>query len=247
MCRHRHRHRDHHHRPHSRILVGAIIIVIGIVALLGNLGIIDARNVVQFWPTIFIILGAVKLSHTRHAGGYLVGGVFVGAGALMMLNNAGIVTIHLRDWWPVLLIAGGAAILFKGARRGRHGAPGNAGASGMPQLEQVMHSDILNTTAVMSGANIKSDTQDFKGGELTAVMGGIDLDLRQASIQNEAVLRVFALWGGISIKVPADWSIAVKGVPILGGIDDKTVPPMNPVKRLIIDGEVIMGGVEIKN
>jgi predicted membrane protein len=147
----------------------------------------------------------------------------------------------MRDWWPVFLILGGVLMLFKGRARDRHDS------NGMSAEERVVHSDRLNTTAVMSGAKVKSDAQNFRGGELTAVMGGIELDLRQASIEGEAVLNVFALWGGISIKVPTDWSIVLNGVPILGGIDDKTLPPMNPTKRLIIDGEVIMGGVEIRN
>jgi predicted membrane protein len=236
-CRHGGRHRA------DRVLVGIIAIVIGVVALLGNLGIFETRNILQFWPTIFIIIGTVKLSRSRHAGGYLIGGTFVGIGLLMMLNNAGIISFHLRDWWPAFLILGGALILFKGMRRGGHAVEGVAAGEG----DEVLHGSRIDTSAILSGANIKSDTQDFRGGELTAVMGGIDLDLRQAAIQEAATLRVFALMGGIAIKVPADWSIVVNAVPVLGGVDDKTVPPMNPGKRLVIEGEVMLGGVEIKN
>lgn len=239
-CRHRRGH--HRHSPYSRIITGGIIIIVGIIALLGNLGILDARNMLQFWPAIFIIIGTVKLTHTRRPGGYLIGSAFVAAGGLMMLNNAGIIHFHWRDWWPAILILTGVLILLKGLGRGR------AGEGDVPGFEQVVaQTDVLNTTAVMSGTKLHSDTQDFRGGELTAVMGGIELDLRQASIQGEAALRVFALWGGISIKVPTDWAVVVRAVPILGGVEDKTVPPMNPEKRLVIDGDVIMGGVEIKN
>ena len=78
-------------------------------------------------------------------------------------------------------------------------------------------------------------------------MGGIEIDLRNASIQTEAVLNVFAVWGGISIKIPNDWSVVNNGVAIMGGIDDTSVPNMNANKRLILTGTVIMGGVEIKN
>jgi predicted membrane protein len=233
-------------RPQSRILFGAIVIVVGVVALLGNFGVLDARAVLHFWPTIFIIFGMLKLSQSHHPAGYAVGGAFVATGTLMMLNNAGIINFHMRDWWPLFVILGGVLILFKGMSRDGRDRQGHDD-SGMPDGEQVMHADRLNTTAVMSGANIKSDTQDFHGGELTAVMGGIELDLRQASIRTEAVLNVFAFWGGIAIKVPADWSVVAHGVPLLGGIDDKTVPPMNPAKRLVIEGYVIMGGLEIRN
>jgi hypothetical protein len=53
--------------------------------------------------------------------------------------------------------------------------------------------------------------------------------------------------GGVEIKVPRDWSISIVGTPTLGGIEDKTIPPMSPGKRLVIEGSVVMGGVEIGN
>ena len=76
---------------------------------------------------------------------------------------------------------------------------------------------------------------------------GGELDLRQASMQTEATIHVFAMWGGIQIKVPTDWSVVTNGIPLLGGIEDKSVPTTTSTKRLIIEGYAIMGGVEIKN
>lgn len=78
-------------------------------------------------------------------------------------------------------------------------------------------------------------------------MGGVELDLRNASIQTDAVLNVFAFWGGISLKIPSDWSVVNNANAFLGGVDDTTVPAMGSSKRLIITGTAIMGGVEIKN
>jgi hypothetical protein len=87
------------------------------------------------------------------------------------------------------------------------------------------------------------------GGEITAIMGGCDLDLRQSSINGDAVLNVFVLCGGITIKVPVDWTVVFDGLPIMGGFDEKTVPPTGPGsgKRLIVRGYVIMGGMEVRN
>ena len=79
-------------------------------------------------------------------------------------------------------------------------------------------------------------------------MGGCELDLRGASIQSGvAVLDVFAFWGGIEMKVPQDWSVEVQAMPILGGIEEKTVQPKEGNKKLIVKGYVVMGGVEIRN
>ena len=89
-------------------------------------------------------------------------------------------------------------------------------------------------------------TSSFKRGELTAVMGGIELDLRSASTTGgEATLDVFAFWGGIEIRVPPDWTVVNQVTAILGGSEDKSVGSRDARNRLVLRGFVIMGGVEI--
>jgi hypothetical protein len=39
------------------------------------------------------------------------------------------------------------------------------------------------------------------------------------------VINVFAIWGGINIKVPPDWTVVLQGTPMMGGFDEKTAPP----------------------
>jgi hypothetical protein len=53
--------------------------------------------------------------------------------------------------------------------------------------------------------------------------------------------------GGVEIKIPLDWTVVYKGTPVMGGVEDKTIPTPNPAKRLTITGTVIMGGIEIRN
>ena len=66
----------------------------------------------------------------------------------------------------------------------------------------------------------------------------------------EAVIDVFAFWGGMEIKVPEDWTVIIRAIPLMGGVDDKThmvQPPPAVEKRLVISGIVMMGGVVVKN
>jgi predicted membrane protein len=78
-------------------------------------------------------------------------------------------------------------------------------------------------------------------------MGGCEIDLRQAAIDGEAVIDVFALWGGIEIRVPDDWTVIGQVTPFMGGYDDKTRSrPGSGAHRLVIRGMVVMGGVEVK-
>ena len=80
-------------------------------------------------------------------------------------------------------------------------------------------------------------------------MGGCEIDLRKASIApgTEAVIDVFAMWGGIEVKVPPDWTVITRAIPIMGGVEDKTHAPETADKRLVIRGLLLMGGAGVKN
>jgi hypothetical protein len=71
--------------------------------------------------------------------------------------------------------------------------------------------------------------------------------MRGASIRGDAVLNVFALLGGITIKCPPDWTVVLNGTPILGGFEERTLRPQDASKRLVITGYAILGGVEVRN
>jgi hypothetical protein len=108
---------------------------------------------------------------------------------------------------------------------------------------------ILSASAILGGAKRRNNSQDFRGGDVTAIMGGCEIDLRTAAITppHEAVLEVFAMWGGIILKVPTDWTVISSVDPILGGFDDKTLTPREDSKRLVVRGTVLMGGIEVRN
>jgi predicted membrane protein len=107
--------------------------------------------------------------------------------------------------------------------------------------------DVVYATALLGSYKRRIASQRFAGGEVTAIMGGCELDLREASIEGDAVLHVFALMGGIDIKVPVDWTVVLEGVPMLGGFEETTLRPKDAGKRLVVRGHAIMGGLEITN
>ncbi|WP_423680091.1 MULTISPECIES: LiaI-LiaF-like domain-containing protein [unclassified Undibacterium] len=227
-------------QPQAQIFFGVLLLIFGALALIDNLDIFNTRQFFQFWPTVFILIGLLKISRSQQTSGRLIGGAFIAVGTLLTLQHMGIVYFRLRDWWPVLIIIAGLMIIFKD-KVNTQTSYLNA-ADGI----QNVHSE-SNVSAIMSGAKLQNSTQDFRGGELTAVMGGIELDLRNASIQTEATLNVFAMWGGIELKIPNDWTVISQGIPVLGGFEDKTAPPLMREKKLYIQGYAIMGAVEIKN
>jgi predicted membrane protein len=232
-------------RQRSGIVFGAFIIVVGLFALLDNLHLFDSHRVQPYWPLVFVALGALKLAQSRRSGHLIVGGTLVALGAGMTLQNLGLIHFEWRQLWPVALILVGLNVITKSfrvqgdgwCRTGRRGQ----------RDERFEHGSRIDASATMSGIALKNDSQEFAGGEISAVMGAVEIDLRQAAIATEAVLHLSIIMGGVEIKVPREWSVSVNGSPMLGGIEDKTVPPMTPGKRLIIEGSVIMGGVEITN
>ena len=237
--------RDPMNRQRSGIVFGAFIIVVGLFALLDNLHLFDSHRVQPYWPLVFVALGALKLAQARRSGHLIVGGVLVVLGAGMTLQNLGLVHFEWRQLWPVALILVGLSVITRSFR-----VQGDAScrtARGGLRDERFEHGSRIDASATMSGIALKNDSQEFTGGEISAVMGAVEIDLRQAAIATEAVLHLSIIMGGVEIKVPREWSISVNGSPMLGGIEDKTVPPMTPGKRLIIEGSVIMGGVEISN
>ena len=113
--------------------------------------------------------------------------------------------------------------------------------------QEALADELVDVTAILGGFERSITTQHFKGGDVTAILGGCALDMRSASIDGEAVIDVFAFMGGVTIKCPPDWTVVLHGTPILGGFEEKTAHPVAGTKRLIVKGYAIMGGVEVRN
>ena len=221
--------------PSSRLVAGTIAIVLGVLFTLDNLGVIEVGNYFRFWPLALVAFGLALLLESSRSAGRFAGGVFLLAGALLLLENIGIIRFRIWDFWPVVLILLGISIIWRGYEGSLHG-----GAD---------PNSTISALAVLGGIERTCNSRDFRGGELTAIMGGCEVDLRQADMPlGEAVIHTFAMWGGIEIRVPEDWTVSVRAFPVLGGFEEKThAPSEGPKKVLVIKGFAIMGGVEIRN
>ena len=236
--------RDPANRQRSRVVFGAFIVVVGLFALLDNLHLFDSHLVQPYWPLVFVALGALKISNGRRPGSLLVGGALIAVGTGMTLQNLGLFHFEWRQMWPLALIWVGLSVITRGIVV--RGDVTNRTAPGQRE-ERFEHGSRADASATLSGVVLKNDSQEFSGGDINVVMGAVELDLRGAAIATEAVLRLSIIMGGVEIKVPREWSVVINGSPLLGGMEDKTIPPMSPGKRLVIEGSVVMGGVEISN
>ena len=104
------------------------------------------------------------------------------------------------------------------------------------------------SVAIMSGCTRRGRWAMGDGHSAVAVMGGIDLDLRDAQLESrKVVIRAFALMGGIDIVVPDDCVADVSGVGLMGGFDhhDKAGPPPPGAPVVVVRGLALMGGVTV--
>jgi len=263
MRRRRDRFHRRRHSPVGGVIIGTAILLAGVLFLLQNFGLLHVHDIWDYWPVLMIAWGIAGMTGAGHASGRAWGGLVAVVGALLLLSNLHIISEKLwQIVWPLLLIAAGVRMLFRSARRRRwrdddkftpaggptDGPGGSAPQGGTPGSGPAPGH--LDEWAVFGGSRRRVDSQDFKGGEAFAMFGGVELDLRSATIvQDEVVIDASALFGGVDIQVPENWNVSVEGHGIFGGYEDKTAHamPENARPRVVIAGSAVFGGVVVKN
>lgn len=115
--------------------------------------------------------------------------------------------------------------------------------------ENVGDTDKIVCSAVFSGRDIRVDNSYFNGADLSALFGGIDMNLKNALIRKNVTIEVKAVFGGIDIIMPADVRVVVDVTPILGGVENGTRTPLGADENtptVFIKGTCLFGGVEVK-
>jgi predicted membrane protein len=223
------------------LLFGILLVVAGTVLLLDRMEILEAREWLRYWPLVLVAIGIGQLIQSQGPIGRVLGGILVAVGVLFQLDQLGDIRFHLHDAWPLLIVAFGLLLAWRAIEESRGGYQ----SGGAPI-------SVLKHWAVFGGVHLAVTAQNFQGGEVLAVFGGCEIDLSKASMEGEQVtIEANAMFGGVELRVPDNWDVALHGAPIFGGYEDKTRHPKmdgaQNVKRLIVRGSAIFGGVEIKN
>lgn len=215
-------------------LIGGLIVLVGVLLLAETTGLYDTRVLLQFVPSLFVLAGiyAIVASRLRNLAGPIV--LIIIAGAVQLVTLEIIAASDVLSLWPILIIAAGLSMLLGHYR----------------SATRPVSAAEINAFALLGGNEPRATGPTFTGGSLTAILGGIELDLREATVEEgPARIDATALFGGIDIAVPADWNVQVEIMPILGGVEDS-----RPVSRtdhddvdLLVTGFVAFGGVEITN
>jgi predicted membrane protein len=182
------------------------------------------------------------------------GWVLITVGSWIFLDKIGWIHISLGQLLlPAIFLFVGGVLVFRSLRGPDEAVPKSkldeTSASVNADGTQADHAEFVRSFAMLSGVELRPVSRPFRGADLSAVMGGIKLDLGSARMEGDtAVIEVFAFWGGVEIYVPPDWTVTSEVTTLLAGFIDKRRPTtVVPTKTLIVKGMIVMSGVEIKN
>ncbi|HEX6263515.1 MAG TPA: LiaF domain-containing protein [Actinomycetota bacterium] len=213
-----------------RLWIGAALVVLGVLAVLDATGVLESTGVVErWWPIAVIGTGVLGMVLRRRL---TLGMLVITAIGFALLADA-------QDWTtedvlgPALLVIIGLAVLAPFWSRGRTTASDTEGESPF---------------ALFGAAKVKDHSEHLQHAEASALFGGATLDLREAHIEDEATVEATAIFGGVDVLVPRDVRVSLGGLPIFGGLEDKTtgdgeLPEDAP--HLNVRAMAIFGGVDV--
>lgn len=231
---------DNHERKPKRNIpwAGVVLVFFGLAIILNETDVFRRLNFLELWPVLLIAWGAIRMQDT--SANRFLPSIAILAGILLISDNLDILPYYVSDnYFAIFLIILGAYIilqhkdLVEGVRDGDS-------------------NDFIDITNVFGGSKQVVESQNFKGGQIVSAFGGPEIDLRRADIgEDDAVINVTVVFGGIDLYIPSEWDVVLKVVPIFGGTDDTRIQRNSDdsvgAKKVIIKGVILFGGMDIKS
>jgi predicted membrane protein len=240
----------------ASVFFGLLLTLAGLFLLASNMGWVDSslRRVVFSWQMIFVVLTAFSFINRN----YFSALIFSALTTFFFLPKIAKVYPEVLPWigndfaknfWPIVIIFVGVSIIFNIFSKRK-------------KFVFLLRKDkdfnfntvggidgIYSRSVIFSGAEDIFLEPVFRGGKIEVIFGGVDLDLRRTTLpEGDTRLSISAIFGGVGLHLPDDWKVVHKVDAIFGGVDKKrsqTIEVDNS-RRLIITGEVIFGGCDIR-
>jgi predicted membrane protein len=244
--------RERYHMQHSgsgRVWTGVFLLLIGIAALI-KLEFFPQIAWLYDWPVILIIIGLfIGIRHNFRGGAWFV---LILIGSIFLIRHNFPDLIMYKYLWPAALIILGLFFILKPRRRDWHDKKPEEGtrkdSTSFGGSTESIDEEMIDSTSVFGGTKKKILSKNFRGGDITNIFGGTEIDLSQADINGEARLDLTQIFGGTKLIIPANWKLIMKNAAILGGVEDKRPnQPYDPNKVLILTGTSMFGGIEIRS
>ena len=222
----------------SNLIWGFIFILAGILYILNEFFGLPF-DIWDLWPLLIILPSINSMLKKGPRVGNII---FFFLGLAILLDSMNIVNDRILDklFIPICLIVIGIAFIFR-ERIFDKSEPKNVGGGFFNQGDGDSYTSIFSANKV----NLPHDV--FNGAEITAIFGAVELNMRDAVITNDAVINCTTIFGGADILVPAGVNIKVSGLPIFGGVKDKSIKYENEnAPTLYINATCMFGGVTVK-
>jgi len=232
-------------KHYTRILVGGILILLGLFFLADNFNLIDIHLPNYFFsiPSLVILFGIVIMINSERLGF----GFSVTLFGIIWLSTKFIPGVGFGDIFiPFIILMVGFRLLFKSSDKDF------VNRLKFRKTPTEISEDRINDIAIFGGTNKQFVSNNFKGGEITAIFGGSEIDLTDCKLASgPQFIDVVCCFGGTTLIVPKEWNIRIDIVPIFGGFTHKGKKTVSSVPLdeniLTIKGLAIFGGGEIKS
>ncbi len=259
---------NYRHPPAGRILGGIVLVGIGAVLFLEKMGYFIPGWILT-WKMLLIAIGIyVGARHLFRGFGWLIP-ILIG---LLFLADDFIPGFSIRPFiWPIVIVIIGLFMIFRPKRRFNYHGWHNKWRHKhhrFHQRHQGFHHPVewqqqdnysgnqgsteerLDAVVVFGSTKKNIISKDFKGGEVTCVFGGVEINLSQADITGKVTLELNQVFGAIKLIIPPHWQVHPdETVTFMGGIEDRR-PQDNitePGKVLILKGSSVFGGIDISS
>ncbi|GAA0555369.1 LiaF transmembrane domain-containing protein [Chitinophaga japonensis] len=261
------------HKRNNGAWGGVILIVVGLFLFLQNIDLEGVPGWVFSWQMLMVVIGLlIGIKHRFRGGPWFI---LTLLGAIFLVDRMGIWQFDFpRYGWPLGLVLIGIFMLIKrpyrkdrcfgragqhrwsaGTYKGSWSAGEYKGTWSADAPEGAVQpnpnsDDFLSVSSIFGGTERVVLTKNFQGGDVSAIFGGVEINLTQADFNGQVVIETNAVFGGIELVVPSNWDVKLEVDTIFGGVEDKRPAELvtpNTGKILVIKGSCVFGGMEIKS
>lgn len=220
----------------DRILWGVVLVLLGIIWGLNATGVTNIDIFFDGWWTFFIIVPSFISFFDKKEKGKWGSLLWFVVGILLFLSCQNIIDFDIiwKLLIPIAIVLFGLSLIFK-----------NPDKDGVREKVEKLDEKKHEYLTVSFGEQVINKSGDFKGANLDAVFGSLELDLTDAKLGKETIIKASSIFAGIKITLPEDIEVKFKSTPIFGGVSN-THKQVDAKKVVYIDAVCIFGGIEIK-
>lgn len=220
----------------NKILWGVAFIIVGLILGANGVGLTNINLFFNGWWTLFIIvpcfIGLFKKNNSKT--GNIIGLL---VGVLLFLSTREIIDFDSISSliFPIILVVIGITMIFN-----------NTTNRDILEKIKILDTDDLEPiTSTFSSQKVIID-DDYKDTAIDAIFGSVEIDLTEAKIKNEQLIKSSSIFGGVKIVLPKNINVKVKSTSIFGGVENKTRNKKNNKVTIYIESFCLFGGLEIK-